>query len=474
MATGLIAWKLGLSDAELRAAQWPVLRTLLLVLGTAGSVCLLGRFYGLIGVALVWAPYVYFHPQEGLWIAPAFILVASLVSPPAGFEWGVGYSPELLFWAIGVCILFATMSLRYLHGRLAQNRSQLKLIPARGFYAFAVMSVVAAVVGAAHGYALQNVAKQFFGCALLWGYFLFALRFAPTRQQVGQVINRLVYVAVICSVIYFAFFVGLFSIESFSTHLTALAIYGGGLFVLLIPEMFGDKMRPRFNRALLVAAILFAIPVITQFKRVVAACMICGFLAWTMRTKSRRKRYMYLITAFLAFAIMLSTSVLNPIGTWFSQHTGWGTLFPEDVQSHYSIVLRVQEFRQVMDSLGTVPILGSGLGSTVTWYDPLSKVYWDQETVDIGWLYLLAKMGIVGTVAFIWFTFPLGANALRRPISGLHLGLFLLLVFHLLQMVADASFVYFMTAGWEGTTCAFLYIMNKSEGQTRAITPLAV
>jgi hypothetical protein len=221
------------------------------------------------------------------------------------------------------------------------------------------------------------------------------------------------------------------------------------------------------DRTLIVALFLFAVPLFTQMKRVVLACFLCGLIAWGLQSASRRRRYLYLATAFLLLVIVLSTSVLNPIGAWFSKLTGWENLIPEDVQSHYSVFLRLEEFRQVIGTVADSPVFGGGLGSTLNWYDPITRTNWEWETVGDGLLYLLAKMGIAGTIAFLWFIVPLGTAALRKPITGLHLGLFLLLVFNLLQMVADVTFFYFMTAGWVGTTCAFLYILNRnSEAQT--------
>src|SRR5579863_5629636 len=101
MATGSTPWKIGINENELRANAWPVLRGLLLVLGTAVSICLFDRLYGLIALSLGWFPYVLFNPREGLWISPSFIMVADLICPPEGFVTGAGYSPELAYWAVG-------------------------------------------------------------------------------------------------------------------------------------------------------------------------------------------------------------------------------------------------------------------------------------------------------------------------------------------------------------------------------------
>src|SRR5579863_7717991 len=153
------------------------------------------------------------------------------------------------------------------------------------------MSVVASVVGVAHGYATQNVAKQLFGCALLCGYFLFALQFAPRQQDMEQIIKRMAYVAIIASVVYAAMDFSLFSVQNFSAHLTPMSFYDGGLFVLLVPRILRDKGRIRIDRTLLLALFLFAIPVLTQIKKIVVACLLCGLLAWGLRSVSRRRRY---------------------------------------------------------------------------------------------------------------------------------------------------------------------------------------
>jgi len=450
------------------SGYWTVLRGLLLAIGTSASILLLGRFYGLIGLALVWVPYVFFHPREGLWITPALVMVASLVSPPEGFQWGVGYSPELAYWAIAICLLFAIMLVCYFTGR-EKSISKQGLValaaPPRAFYAFAAMSLVAATVGVVHGYALQNVAKQLFGCLLLCGYFLFALRFAPTQKDIEHVLSRTIFVGALCSVVYLGVYLYRVPELGFRKELTILATYAGGLNVLLMPQILSRKDGASSVHRFVLAAVLFAVPLLAQFKRAIAACVICGFLALGLRSASRRKRYVCLVVALLVFTIALTTNLLNPIGAWFSKYPTLENLFPEDVQSHYSVFLRVEEARQVLESLGSVPVLGTGLGSTITWYDPLTRVYWDQETLDVGWLYLLSKMGIAGTGVFVWFIYTLAAASLRKPISGLHLGLLLLLVFHLLQMVADPLFVYFLTAVWAGMTCGFLHILNNKNSE---------
>jgi hypothetical protein len=445
---------------------WIVVRNLLLALASLVSVCLLGRSNGLLGLSIAWTSYVFFHPREGLWITPAVVMAASLVCPPEGFQWGVGYSPELAYWAIAVCLPFAAMLLRYVWSERKRSERHAALggvSSPRAFYAFAAISTLAVVIGLFRGYPILNVLKQFFGCALLCGYFLLGLRFAPTRGDIEVVVGRTIAAGVVCAAIYECIYLYQVPELGFRKDLTILSAYAGGLAVLLFPRFVGKKPGTWSRVGLLLSAILLGVPLLAQFKRAVAACFICGTLALGLRSPSRRKRYSYVAAGFLLFTAMISTDLLNPIGTWFSRYPDLKKLFPEDIQSSYSVYLRTTESTQVIESLGGVPILGTGLGSTLTWYNPIAGETWEQETVDVGWVYLLVKLGLIGTAAFVWFVGGLGMGAVKASKDPLHLGLFLLFVFQLLQMVADPFFVYFMTAPWAGATCAFLYVLNCHE-----------
>jgi hypothetical protein len=464
-----------LDVSDLPQCYWAVLGSIVLALASLVSVRLLGRLYGLVGFSVIWSSYVFFRPREGLWVTPALVMVASLVCPPEAFQWGVGYSPELAYWAIAVCLPFAAMLVRYVSGK-GKSRERPNTLscvsPPRAFYVFAAISVLGAIVGVFHGYQIQNVLKQFYGCALLGGYFLLGLRFAPNRGDIERVMRRTIGAGVVCAAIYGCIYLYQVPELGLRKELTILSSYTGGLAVLLFPRFVGTKAGTRSRLGLLLAAILLGVPLLAQFKRAVAACFICGALALGLRSPSRRKRYLYVATGFLLFMAMISTDLLNPIGAWFSRYPELQKLFPEDIQSSYSVYLRTMESTQIIESLGGVPILGTGLGSTLSWYNPMVGETWEQETVDVGWVYLLVKLGLIGTVAFVWFVWGIAIGAIKAFKDPLHLGLFLLFVFQLLQMVADPLFVYFMTAPWAGVTCAFLYVLNCDELGLASAHPL--
>ena len=164
----------------------------------------------------------------------------------------------------------------------------------------------------------------------------------------------------------------------------------------------------------------------------------------------------------MLFTAAIATNAINPVSQYFSRYESLKYLFPEDIQSSYSVYLRTQEFTQVLDSMGGVPLLGTGLGSTLEWYDPYSRMWWEQETMASGWGYLLVKTGVLGTTVFLWLVLGLMRSALRTPLRGLRLGVFLLLVFQFLQMVADPFFLNFLTSAWAGMTCGFVHVLNRS------------
>ena len=422
------------------------------------------RNLSLILIAVLAAPFVVFHPKTGFWLAIGLMMAASMIDPPAGFEFGIGYSPELPYWASALCILLVASTWAYLSetGTSDLNSQTCPAVsPSKALHAYAAVCVFATVLGIMRGYPLHNVGKQAFGCLLFCAYFVFALKFTPTAEDISEVTDWAKQAGIVCALVYIAIYLAQVPTKGLRKELTILAGYGGGLAVLYLPELLRrGRIRHRFRSAIPMA-VLFLVPLLAQYKRAILAFTICGFLAIGLRSLSRTRRYLHVSLAFGLFALVLSTNVLNPIGRYFSRYESLKYLFPEDIQTSYSLVGRISELTQILDTLGGAPVVGTGLGSTVVWFEPYTRTWWEQETVEIGWGYVLVKAGIVGTVVFLWFIATLLRDSLRRPLHGLHLGMFLLFIFMLLQMVADPFFFNFMTSAWAGMTCGFLHVLNR-------------
>ena len=429
----------------------------------AAAIALGGGMYGVVVLGLAGAPYALSQPKTGMWLSLGLIMIASLIAPPAGFEFGYGYSPELTYWAIATCLFLVALLVRYLQPAArteSEPSSQSMVRLPKAFLAFVGVSLFSGLLGLLRGYPLLDVAKQFYGCLLFIAYFLFAIRFVNTAQDIEHVMDRFKKAGLFCAVVYVIIYLCRVPTEGLRKELTILSAYSGGLAVLYLPRLLNNKkISERLNMVLPFMAFLL-VPLFAQYKRAILAVVTCGLLVKGLCSPSIRWRYFYTAFAFAAFTVVLATNILNPIGAYFSKYESLRMLFPEDIQSSYSVYLRLEELRQVLASLGGVPMFGTGMGSTLIWYDPYSKIWFEQQTMATGWGYLIVKMGIVGTFAFCWLVVQTIHSSLARPLSGLRLGLFLLFVFQFLQMVADPFFVHFMTSLWAGMTCGFLYVAN--------------
>lgn len=463
MQTSAMSGQFGSPEACTSSYMWAA-RWMLIILAGTTVLLLAGPVHGLIGLAVVAAPLAFARPKDGLWLSLALIMLASLIARPEGFESGVGYSPELAYWAIATFVLFLALVLRYLRKtRMGTHPRQPAAVRAPvAFYTFVAACVFSAILGLSRGYSVVNVSKQFYGCVLFCGYFLFALKFTPQGKEISSVIERFLRAGLLFGLVYTAWYIYRIPKEGIHKELTILSAYAGGAAVLYLPRIEWKNLGASL-RNLIPLFFLIAVPFLTQYKRAILGFVICAFLSLGLRTPQRRRRYLFTLVAFVMFSMFVVTDFLGPIGRSLAKYDSLKMLFPEDIQSSYSVFLRFEETRQILNSIGGVPVFGTGLGSTFSWYDPYAKVTWEQETVDFGWAYLLVKMGIVGTVIFLWFVCQLFRDALHFPLSKLHLAIFLLFIFQLLQMVADPFVFYFMTSAWSGMICGFLYVLNKQQ-----------
>lgn len=455
----VMSWSEIESARAAREAAYTTAAILLVFTCFAISV-LSGPLYALVAAGLTFGVIAFFRPSAGLWLSPCLIMLASLVAPPEGFQYGAGYSPELTYWAGALCLVFVSLLFRYIWSRGTVHiawGSGIAVSPPRALFAFLAFCIFSAALGLMRGYSIGNVGKQLYGCLLFCMYFLFALRFAPREKDGHRVLRNLWWGGVGACFLYLVIYFWKMGSEGVRKDLTILSAYGAGLSVLSIPELLMPGRRSSKFRLWISVAILLGVPFFAGYKRGVASFAVCALVWAGLRLRSTLKRSVVVVVALAVVGVLLGTGLLDPIVESVGEVPVLSQFKLGDVQTNYSVFLRLEELRQVIDSLHGVPLLGTGLGSTLSWYDPYARTVWEQETLDIGWGYLLVKIGIVGTVIFLWLLLIIFVPALRRRLSGTEAALFLLILFGLLQMVADTFMVYFMTAGWMGTTCGFLY-----------------
>jgi hypothetical protein len=433
--------------------------TIVLVLLPLGS-------YRVVILALVWSFYVVSHPRCGLWLSPSLIMVASFIAPPAGFEWGVGYSPELAYWAAALSVALAATVYGYLRQRGVQRACSSGMVKLpKALYGFGAASAIGAVVGLANAYSLPSVAKQFFGCLLFVTYFWLAVRLAPGVAGIRAVARTILKACVLFSSLYAGIYIWELPSLGFHKELTILSTYAGSAVVLLLPQLVQRNPFRRW-RMFAVGAVLFSTPFLAEYKRAMAGIFICALMTIGLRSRSKPRRYVTLTLGLTLFTIILATPILDYVGRAVSSVPSLAGVLPANVQSDYSVYLRLTESAQLLASTNSPTLLGTGLGSTLSWYNPYTHTVWTQETVDVGWVYLVVKLGLLGLGTFLWLLAGLCAESLERAPHGIVLGFLLMLIFFAVEMMADTAFVYFMIAPWTGMACGWLHSLSQSRRRT--------
>jgi hypothetical protein len=454
MGTKAGALTIGLNEVRWRPSGFP-LGTVLL----SGAACLIAPngSYAIVALALVWVPYLILHPEAGLWFSPVLVMAASLLAAPEGFLAGWGYSPQLAFWAVAICIAFAATSLAVARWHwITRSRNREWVRPPLALYILFGISVAGAALGLARGYSVANVGKQFLGCLLFVAYFWLALKLTSGLRDLKRVVRLVAIPAVAASLVYLLMYVPLKGLVR-DTLLNDLA---ASVACLLLPQ-FLSRSKEVKTKAIAMSAALLMVPLVDTFKRSVAGVAICALLLYGLRAPSRRKRLVWLAASFTIFTLLLATPVLNYVGRAVAKQPVISKLIPADIQTNYSVYLRAVEAEEMLVFSGGPSLLGTGLGSTLKWYDPYAKLWFTQETVDLGWAYVLIKLGMVGLVAFAWLIGSLLVRALRNVPTGAHLALLLLVSFFTIEMVASPVALYFATAPWVGMACGWLHILNE-------------
>lgn len=141
-------------------------------------------------------------------------------------------------------------------------------------------------------------------------------------------------------------------------------------------------------------------------------------------------------------------SIVIPIAlfTWLA--TSWAINFPAvfghgqvnpllarltSNQSVQASTARLNQIRPLVRAIGHHPIVGSGFGTTVTYFSTDPRVHgWRTTTAfELGYFDLWLKIGLVGVALYAWWLWVLGRGAWRKSELGLLTSLLALIIVHL-------------------------------------------
>jgi O-antigen ligase len=421
----------------------------------------------IIALSAALMPYLFLRPRDALWLAPAFMIIAVTVAPQTYRFLGEGTPPEFYYWAIGLFLITVPLTVRVLFQRqwsvFPKKHSAVRPWP-RALVAFVVVSVAAAMEGLRGGYDASYVVRQFYGAVLFFVYFMGALAFIQEPQGIATVIRRVRRFALLsCLLAVWWYFQELESFVLFKQHLVA---YSVSLAAFSVGEfLFTRSLRARLFLALQVA--LLALPaVLARGRGALGALFIVAIAGLGFMTSSQKKRVVVVAAAIVLMMLGITADLFTPIAEYTSRIELLGGVIPQTVRDDPSYLGRVNQMNSAIEVVLESPLLGLGLGSTLTFYNPGYDSFQTEALVDHGYAYLLSKFGLLGLVTFGALVFSVLRRSGMAPSDATHLGLLLVLLFNLILMINGPIWLHFLTAAWVGTTVGLLYRVGvfRAEG----------
>lgn len=410
--------------------------------------------YGLIIVtAIYFSAHVLLDGRLALLYAPLFILLATSVLPQSTYWNSEGAPPEYYWWAVGLFLITCSLMLKLPWDGLLW-RARRRGVP-RALVIFLVISVAAALQGLHLGYSLSYVARQFFGVALFIVYFYAAILLGRSQSQIEKYFSILKWSGIAITV----YMVVHFSANAaYHTQFKwGVGTYCAMLSVYCMAE--AATAEGFLNRLIAVgeALVLIVNPIAFQGRSVTGFAAVASALIFFMLIKSRKTKALLLVgTLVLAFAAV-TVNFIAPVDALLPHVGEARSLIPGDILTDTSFIGRANQLLSAINVIAAHPLLGRGLGSTLTAYDPSVGMVTTVAMVDQGFAYILSKMGLLGFVAFYALAFSIFRHSGWPEKNRIHLAMFALFAFNMMYVLTHPALLQFIEAGFGGITAGILW-----------------
>jgi O-antigen ligase len=410
--------------------------------------------WAVITLALALVPAILAGPRTGLWMGTAYVLLAVTIAPQSLGEWSI--APEFYYWAVGIFLVSVPLMVRLgWRWLVASGEGWRALRTAPAVTALLVIALASSLQAYHLGAEKSYIARQLFGVLLFVGYFYATSQFIRYREQAELLVNRIILVAIPAALYTAVVYrdtgqvVGLFK-----RH---LALFAAAMAVYAIAQLLcATRVRERLLWGLQAAALSVNV-VIFRSRAALTLAILCSLAAPLFLAKPVIRRRLL-----LAGAVLLIMTLLGLGRFLFSIQAGSPTRdwLVENVVLDPSALSRLDQVRSALEVAQVHPLLGAGLGSTLTYFEAYYGDYNTVALVDQGYAYILSKLGLLGLAVFLWLAVSVIRKSGMPTRDGMHLGLLLVFVFHLLLQNNGPVFFHFETAAWIGTTSALLYRVN--------------
>jgi O-antigen ligase/polysaccharide polymerase Wzy-like membrane protein len=408
--------------------------------------------YAVVVLGVVFGTMVALRPAASLFSASAFLILAMALQPMSLRVPGEDTPPEYYPWAIGLFLIVLPLSIQLPWRRMMLSLKQ----PDRAtpVALLLLITVMAAAQGIRLGFPLSYVLRQAYGVIILCLFFWAGLLYVQSWEDIAQVMKWLKWIALVgCLYTMVAYLgvwdeVGIFK-RNLSNYAAALGAYTLAEFLTV------NGLRQRLSSALqtivfLLHAILF------RSRSAVGIFGVVAVLGVGLLLPSRKAKFIALIAALAIMLLGIQANLFAPLSQHMPDLGGASELVPEDVVGDPSFYSRIGQLLSAIETVKEHPLLGLGLGSELPFHDPRTNNVEAYAFVDQGYAYLLSKMGLLGLLTLAWILVSVAKRSGWPGRDGMHLGLFLMFVFHILFMMNAPVMFHFTSAAWVGTTLAFL------------------
>jgi O-antigen ligase len=304
------------------------------------------------------------------------------------------------------------------------------------------------------------VLRQFYGVLLFCVTFVATVLFARDRSEVRRVLRQIRWLILALSAYTIIFYPQKQGQEIFGFFKANISLFSATLAVYCAGEFLRARGAGRRLGWAGLAVLFLVHPILFLSRGAVGLAGITVLAGLGLRIRARAIRYFMVLGAFAFFLASVSLNLFAGLSHFREQYELLWRLVPADVLMEPDALSRITQLDAALDVARQHPLLGLGLGSTLTWYVPSLGAYASAALVDNGWAYILSKMGLLGMAAFLWFV----VSALRGVGSpgpdGLTLGVLLIALFQLLYMMVGAIMVHFVYAVWAGVSWGLLYQLH--------------
>lgn len=419
--------------------------------------------------------YVLRRPHEGAWCVVLTLAVAASVFPWDFVSEFGGDAPESFwYWGVGLIAVGAAMTVVYawrslVSGVRSQERIRRDSRSARRLKWAVCLFALIVVLASLHGFRLGNspavIVRQGTGLILLFLFVFLGARFSGVYGNSIRTFERARLVVLAYSLIYLVRHVLLnlqlqttLPMGDFVRERSPILFFAGLFAALSVWEtLFG--YRPISIKHVATALVLILTGLFSGSRAIIAATVITIVVGLLIKYRKKPVRILVwstaavLVVAANPFQLILSLSE----GRGFMEHMV--QRFVVSPLEDSSFVQRASQMISVGEVIGSSPILGNGVGGSITWFEPYTLTTVETAFVDNGIGYLLLKMGLSGTMVFAylsWLFWRTGYRLLVQHSMALAIPLTASLVYYTAYLPFGPSFFQFFNSPWIGLVLGYL------------------